>query len=207
MYASYICPMVGNDHIITLRRWVMASFLGWLAGFVLVLVLSVALGGIGQGQFQFFLGAGMGMGVGLTQQRLLFRQVGMSRRWMWYSLLGMGIPFLAFDIVKQFADLPFGAYYLPVCVITGACLTGVLQVRLLQAVHPRAVFWIPVSMISWTAAVLTVLSIDVLKNVPMNNLLAFVLNILLMLAGGVVLGFLSGFYIRRVESTTLSGTA
>ena len=52
------------------HRWVRATTLGWLLGFVLVVVLSIAWDQIGGGA-QFIVGVGMGAGVGIMQARVV----------------------------------------------------------------------------------------------------------------------------------------
>lgn len=62
-------------------RWVRATFLGWLLGFVVVIVLALAWDMIGGGA-QFMVGVGIGAGVGYMQSRVVGEWADSPRRWL-----------------------------------------------------------------------------------------------------------------------------
>ena len=68
-------------------RWVRATTVGWLIGFVLVVVLAMVWDMIG-GRAQFMVGVGMGAGVGYMQARVVGAWVDPTRRWLWTSIIG-----------------------------------------------------------------------------------------------------------------------
>jgi len=174
-------------------RWTKATFLGWLLGVVLILVLSSFLDSIGIEHMQFYLGVGIGAGVGCMQWLLLKKTINMDVRWMVYSILGMGIPFIIVDL------LPEGmiAHKIATGISMGALTTGFLQNLLLKKHFRQAILWIPYSFLGWSMGALTVFIIDytmALKTILSNNLILALINLVLILGGGIVLGFITGFF-------------
>ena len=87
----------------TFNRWVKATTLGWLIGFVLVVVLAIAWDQIG-GRAQFMVGVGMGAGVGFMQARVLGECIESAGRWIWATTLGMGLPFVLWILVRPWVS-------------------------------------------------------------------------------------------------------
>ncbi|MCB0528480.1 MAG: hypothetical protein KDC61_15490 [Saprospiraceae bacterium] len=180
--------------------WLKANILGWLLGFVVVLVLSGSFDAMGIERLQFFLGVGMGAGVGFMQWRVLRKSAGIGTRWIWYSVLGLGGAFLFFDVLKYFSGHSGSPYYILMSTALGGLLAGMLQYGLLKATLPNAGMWTRGSFSGWLLAVLTVLSLDYTKYVSSNNWVLFTLNILLILAGGPVLGVVTGFFLKKAST-------
>jgi len=128
------------------HRWVKATTLGWLLGFVLVVVFSIASDQIGGGA-QFIVGVGMGGGVGFMQARVVGEWVEPTRRWIWATTIGMGLPFLLWDLSVAVGIKAF--FSLPLCGVAGSLLVGVLQGMLLRLRLNRTSWWIPVSLVGW----------------------------------------------------------
>jgi hypothetical protein len=57
-------------------------------------------------------------------------------------------------------------------------------------------WWILMSFAGWSAAAITTLSINYTSRIAHNNLLLFFLNLTLILAGGPVLGSVTGFFMK-----------
>ncbi len=166
-------------------RWLRATTLGWLLGFVLVVILALAWNIIGGGA-QFMVGLGMGAGVGYVQTRVVGEWVESTRRWLLASIIGMGVPFLMWDLG---ALIGVGAFFsLPVCVIAGGLFVGILQCSLLRPRLDRASFWIPACVVGWglPAGAIALGDSDLLP-AP-----AFLLSLGAMLLGGVILGAVTG---------------
>ena len=117
-------------------RWVRATFLGWLLGFVVVIVLALAWDMIGGGA-QFMVGVGMGAGVGYMQSRVVGEWADSPRRWLWASIIGMGAPFVLWDL-SVLVGFEF-VFSLPLSVLMGGLLVGILQWSLLRPHSDRAV--------------------------------------------------------------------
>ncbi len=189
--------MNNGEKQITLGRWTKATFWGWLLGVALILVLSSLLDSTGIEHLQFHLGVGMGAGVGFAQW-LLLKRAGMRKNWIWFSILGMGIPFIILDLMP--AELV--PHKIAAGIVSGALATGLLQYLLLKKQFRNAQLWIYGCFTGWTLAVATVFAIDYTKYLTSSNLVLFFLNLFLMLAGGIVLGVISGFALKRIYSAT-----
>jgi hypothetical protein len=166
-------------------RWIRATTLGWLLGFVSVVVLSIALDQIG-GTAQFIVGVGMGAGVGFMQARVVGEWVKPTRRWIWVTTVGMGLPFLLWDLGVAVGLQ--ASFSLPLCVVAGSLLVGVLQSILLRLRLKGTVWWIPASLVGWglPAAGITLGDSGLLSG-P-----GALVSVGAMLLGGAVLGAVTG---------------
>ena len=168
-----------------LTRWIRATTIGWLLGFVLVVVSALAWDLLG-GHAQFMVGVGMGAGVGFVQMRVLDERVESARRWLWASTLGMGVPFLLWDLGSLIGIEAF--FSLGACVLAGGLLVGLLQCSLLRTRLERASLWIPACVLGWglPAGAIALGDSDLLPG-PM-----FLVSAGAMFLGGVVLGAVTG---------------
>lgn len=179
-----------------MKRWITATFLGWLLGVVFIILLSSFLDGIGIEGMQFYLGVGMGGGVGLTQWYYFRKQGILDIRWIWTSVIGMGLPLVVFDVLA-----PDMEHKLAISIALGALLTGMIQYMLIKDSYPKAYLWVPACLFGWSLAVATVFTIDYtdqLKDWITNNLLLAFINLLLILAGGIVLGLITGYTLKQI---------
>lgn len=179
-------------------KWVKSTFLGWLLGFIFILILSVGLGSIGIDGVQFFTGTGMGAGVGFMQWRLNRRTIIKDKKWIWFSALGLTIPFLFYDLLNLFNDYTLGTYLLPLCTGLGGIIVGLFQFRMLNGISRKPKLWILASTIGWFFAVLTVSGMEYTNHITTNNMAGFAINILLILVGGIVLGIITGMFLRKI---------
>lgn len=175
-------------------RWTKATFAGWCLSIIAILVLSGLFDGIGIENLQFYLGIGMALGTGYMQWRVLRRTHGISSKWIWYSVIGMGAPFLLFDLLKLFAGLQLGANYIKYSLCIASVLSGILQFLVLRKHANKAGLWVVASILGWVAATGTVLIIDYTRGIA-NNLAAFFINLSLILTGGLVLGLITGWFL------------
>lgn len=178
-----------------------ATFFGWALGFVMILVLIGILGLAGLGDAQFPVGLGMGAGVGLLQARLIARHVG-RRRWAAASAAGMALPFIASDLAGAMA-VPL-RHSLPVAVVSGGFVAGVMQWRLLAKRSGAAAWWIPASVMGRALAASTVAFNErFLPKIP--GLVGALLYVAVILAGGILLGAATGPALRRILETGETG--
>jgi len=174
--------------------WVRATFFGWMLGVVLVVLAAMAVDWIGNGavDLQSVVGLGMGAGVGFTQGRVARRWLAGARHWVWTTLVGMTLPFAAFDLFptvsRRFGDVP--RILLEVAV--AAFLAGLLQQRILRRNFGRAVWWIPASVAGWTLAAAFSASSSLLPGNGPGRGLTMALHFVTILGGGVVLGLVTG---------------
>lgn len=183
---------------ISIGKWIKVTFAGWFLSIIAILALSALFDGIGIENLQCYLGIGMGLGIGYMQWRMLRRQPGISSKWLWYSVIGIGAPFLLFDLLKIFAGVQLGSNYILYSVCVSSILVGALQLLILKQYSTKAWLWIIACMMGWILSTGTVLLIDHTKFIQ-NNLVAFVVNLLLMLAGGPVLGVITGWFLKQME--------
>jgi hypothetical protein len=165
-----------------LARWVRATTIGWLLGFLLVILLAMAWDLVAGGA-QFMVGVGMGGGVGLMQARVVGARVPSQRAWVVASTVGMGAPFVLWDL-GSIAGL--GALFsLPVCALAGALFAGLLQARLLGGpARPR---WVLASVLGWGIPVALMAVGDALPRGPGS-----LLSLPAIFFGGAVLGWVTG---------------
>ena len=133
-----------------LRRWVRATWLGWILGIPCVVALAVAVEALGIQSAQAPVGFGMGAAVGLLQRRALRSLLPQPGRWVWASVLGVGAPFLVSDL-SGVVWIPIG-YTLGVAALAGGLLAGVLQARLLRERLGGGWAWVGASGLGWWLA-------------------------------------------------------
>lgn len=177
---------------LTLKQWVTSSFIGWLAGAVLVVLTSGSFDAIGLEGFQFYVGISMGAGVGFIQWRKLTRNAAIGVEWIWSTVFGMGLPFLLVDLVKRYTGFTLGDNYLPVCITFGAILTSAWQMQILKRTCTGAGSWLWICLAGWILGSWTVISIDYVKLFIHHNLALFFINLTLIVSGGAVLGAVTG---------------
>lgn len=190
--------MAVNTRSFTIGRWTNATFIGWLLGVFLILLLSSILDAAGIQHMQFYLGIGMGAGVGFAQWWMTRKMLELDTRWIWASLFGMGGSFIFFD----FFFSENASTKLISSVLLGAFATGLLQYLLLRKKSARAQLWIIGCFIGWSLAVIMVRTIDytmTIKAAGYLNLLVALLNLLIILSGGLILGFVTGITFRKIK--------
>jgi hypothetical protein len=189
-----------NKKSFSVGRWSKATFIGWLLGVFLILLLSSLLDAAGIEHMQFYLGVGMGAGVGLSQWWFFRNFINLKSSWIWASLFGMGLPFIILDEMRTDAianKLIFGVAF-------GGLTTGFIQFMILRKQSATAYLWIIACVIGWTLAGLTMLVIDytmTIKTTGSVNLLLALLNLLIILSGGLILGVCTGITLRKILST------
>lgn len=188
-------PAPGPPRAHALRRWLRATWLGWLLGVPTIAALAMVGEALGVGGAQFFVGAGMGLAVGLLQARALGRVLPRRRGWILASALGLGLPFAIGDLARLLDHaLP---YSLPVNVALGGLLVGILQARLLLPHLARAPLWIPTSALAWLAAAGTTAAADALFTArPLPGVAGALAYLGLIASGGLVLGLIGGLGLR-----------
>ncbi len=184
---------------ISLKKWTLSTFLGWLLSVVFILILSGIFDGLGIEGYQFYLGISVGLGVGLTQWLRLRKYSSIGIKWVWYTALGAGLPFLIFDLVKIYGHVDFGERYLLYSVSVAGLSVGIMQYLLLKPYSPKAINWIPLSLVGWVCAALTVLGINTSMQHIKQPLLGLIVNLSLILAGGIVLGLITGSFISKLN--------
>src|SRR5690349_17833965 len=184
----------------TLPRWIKATFLGWIVGVLLIVLLSSLLDSFDIEGMQFYLGVGMGAGVAFFQWRVLRKFIPLDTRWIWFSVSGMGIPFVIMDFLMPTP----GSQKLVISISVCALVTGIIQYFLLKQSSPKSQIWIPANFLGWTLAAFCVLAIDYTMEMRdvIPPLIGAIINLLLILGSGVVLGATTGIVLKRILPST-----
>ena len=194
-----------TETTLPIGKWIRLTSLGWLLGVILVLAFSAAFEGLGFSK-QFPVGLGMGAGVGLLQWRYLHKRVGMNKTWIWYSVAGMTVPFIVFDIWAGYSvPIASPGDYLPYTAGAGSLFISLLQFGMLRKRFNKMAAWVPLSFLGWFAATSGVFLINYTNKLGLPNIMVLFLNLFLMLAGGLILGLCTAPLIRRL--TPVGATA
>jgi len=178
---------------LTAAAWVRATTIGWFLGFLIMLAL-IAGAEVFGAQGQAVVGLGIGGGVGYWQSRALRGWLAQPRQWVVASVVGMGAPFIAWDLsVAMGRDTVLRG--LPACVVTGGLLVAVWQWRLLRSRGAGAAWWIAACWIGWMLPVAAVALNDWEAVPPPWGEMAGLLGIFL---GGAMLGAVTARPITRI---------
>ena len=190
-----------------LRRWVGATWMGWLLGVPLVAALALLGEVVRIGGSQTPVGLGMGIGVGLVQGRAIRRVLPIALRWFWSCAVGLAIPFLVADVSKAAG---WGlAYSLPWCVALGGLLASVWQALMLRQRFDRSWPWIAASIVGWTLAAGAAAAADFMSRAhPLRGLPGALAFLGIVASGGLFLGVVTGlalaWMLRRVRTGSAS---
>ena len=178
-------------------KWVRANALGWLLGVPIIAVLALLGEAVGIGGSQVLVGAGMGVSVGWLQARALRTVLTKTTPWFWACVVGLAVPFLVTDIAALMEwNFP---YYLQVAVTAAGLIVGAWQASLLRSVTPKALWWLPVSVLGWALAAATVGAADgLLRTHSVRGLLGALAYRGLISVGGLLLGLITGAGLTRL---------
>ena len=174
---------------IKFKQWIAYNFIGWFLGAVFIIVLSGVLDSIGIENMQFYLGIGMGAGVSFMQWILLRKHFNIGFQWISSAIIGMGLCFIVFDLIPSSVLV----HKLPFSMLSGSLLTGILQNRYLGH-DKRKNIWILLSVLAWCLATLSAFAVDYTQHLHAPIWFRFVLNLSLILSGGLVMGMVTGRY-------------
>lgn len=187
-------------HELDLRVWTQRTFLGWCLGIVLLLALSVAFAAAGIRPVQFPAGLAMATGVALCQMTLVKARLGVGWTWVWASALGMSVPFVALDLLTPTT----GPTKLLASALLGSVGLALCQYRLLPHHIASPARWVLGTCSGWILSAALVLTTGLTMAIrPPGRLVLAValLNLLLILVGGVVLGLVTGYTIVQATTT------
>ncbi len=179
-----------------LSYWLKLTVLGWLAGVVLVILMSSLLDSLGVEGLQFYVGLSMGFGVGLAQSYVL-RVVIAPWKWVLVSVFGFGLVFGFFDLVK----IQNTQYSLALSVLFSSIIVSYMQSRILLAHFKKVDSWFWLSVSGWVISAILLKIIDLtmgLNMVGFMNLVLAILNLLIIVSGGLVIGAFSWLSFNRM---------
>ena len=185
----------GGRRFIT--HWVSVTFGGYLLGFALTMLGLIAGDLFGLPTvFQSVIGLGMGAGVGFAQRRLAKQALGAAKHWVWTTAVGLWAGFLVFDIIEVAGgELP-NRHSLQYDIVLGGLFVGLLQRRVLSSYSDRANWWVLACILGWSLA-------GRAANVTFTGQWDAILNLGMILMGGVILGIVTGgalIWLKRGET-------
>lgn len=189
---------------LTQSRWIWLTIAGWFIGVALVIGLGILAETILQGKEglggQALVGVGMGIGVGLMQWILLRKYLRSALNWLWCSILGFTVAYVASDVVAFFITIDFDpGTILPLATFIGALISGWLQyVFVLKKSVANSQGWIVYNAVAWLLAHLLTMGMFLIKIPKQSGVLGVLIIILafvFILIGGPLLGFITGRFI------------
>lgn len=182
----------------SLSKWMAVHFSGWLLGVFFVLLSSGLLESVGITGRQFYLGIAMAIGLGIFQWFYLKQQQETPVQFLLYTILGMGLPWIFIDFISPLSQ----GFNLFTSVAFGSVFSAGLQARVLNFSTKITVVWIICSAVGWLAAaaclLLTETTMHQLSSMP--KILIAVLNLLLILSGGPIIGFFTGIALKKWDT-------
>lgn len=180
-----------------MKKWLIAGFLGWLFGTILVLILSSTLDVLGVENVQFFIAIGIGLGIGTAQWVVLRTFTDINKKWIRVTALGLTLPFLIADLLNYLGILNLKSLLIPVCLAIGSLIVGLYQSKLLKKYQIMKYKWIILSFYSWGLIALAIYSMEFTDLISENVWIGFVINLVLLLSGGIILGITTGRHLKR----------
>jgi len=137
-------------------RWIWANLGGYLFGLIGGFILA-HIGNIVFPENNVTGWIAIGAGVGLMQLRVLRRRIRGSVWWVLASIIGMAIPFGAYEVVNVVWEYPYdlslvGLVGHAVAMLFGGALIGVLQLRVLLPYTAQSRWWVLASTIGWISS-------------------------------------------------------
>lgn len=184
-----------TSHAGLTRRWLRATWGGWLLGIPCVIALALAGEALGIGGSQVLVGAGMGAGVGFMQGRVIREVIGKAGPWAWSTTVGLALPFLVFDLAKAAGrEWPFSLYP---CVAVGGLIAGAWQARLLRPHFRGTGSWVAASAVGWSLSAGAAALADAGRvSQSVRGLAGALLFLGIVALGGLVLGIVTGAALR-----------
>lgn len=192
-----------------LTRWIRATWTGWILGVPLIIVFALAGEAMGIGGFQVLVGLGMGVGVGFMQARALRPLVAAAGQWRWSCVVGLSLPFLTTDLLRESGrEVPYSIY---LAVALGGLIAGIWQALLLRRWFGRAGWWVVASLLGWSlAAGLGELADGMSRAYSFRGIWGALAYLGIIAAGGLILGVVTGMALAglvREPAATPSSTA
>jgi hypothetical protein len=193
-------PKAEQHSTIPFRGWLRATWLGWLLGIPVIVLFALAGEMMGVGGSQVFVGAGLGAALAIFQGRAVLPLGVRPIAWRISCIFGLALPFLAYDLATLFgAEIAFS---LPVAATIGGALMGGWQALLLHGRIRGAPWWIPVTTIGWALAAVAVYVADhLVRGTGSRGVSGALLFLLLVAAGGLLLGAVTGLALSRMTRT------
>ena len=146
----------------------------------------------------FFMGLVMGLTVGYIQWQMLYQIIPIDKTWIWYSVIGLTLPFLTFDLLPFFTRIVFPSYQLSIPIMLGALCIGALQIKLLKPYSRKADLWLIACIFSWGGAGFFALCGRYAGKLISNTTALYASQISLIVIAGISLGLISGLFLKKM---------
>lgn len=189
-------------------KFLLMTFLGWLAGIVLAIIFLNFLEKFGLEPSFFILGFAIALGVNYFQWLHLRTFLVKSFNWCLLGVIGMSLPFLLMDFLPD----SFIENKMLIGTILGSLLYPSLQYLLLRKRFTKSILWIPFTFLGWFASLGLLLIIDISLDLKVSGskwIFLFIFNVLFILGGGVIVGAIQGIalkWLRKIIPTEKQST-
>lgn len=181
----------------TIRRWTLLTLAGWIVGIALLLLIAGMAEAVKM-EGQWMVGLGISLGVGGIQCLGLRKHFDKSRAWIWTTVVGMTISWVAADTLRYFLHFRPDDQVLPATMV-GACLVGWLQWRyVFRGANITALGWVWVTLAAWTLATLAVIPLGFYNRMQVPKWLVVPLAFITLFSGGVILGWITGIKMKHI---------
>ncbi|MGE5520829.1 MAG: hypothetical protein ACM3VS_12940 [Candidatus Dadabacteria bacterium] len=176
-----------------LNKWILYTSAGWIIGIFLLIGFSSLLEGV-KFAGQSPVAIGMGAGIGFMQWMVLRKHAHMPIQWFWFTIIGLTIPYLLFDLASAYIIDLKPENFIPLVTIVGALLVSWLQYQyILRNTYDNSVKWILYNSFAWLiAAGVTFGGFEASRLLKMDRAIAVPLAFFIVVIGGPILGFISG---------------
>jgi hypothetical protein len=185
----------------SMLKWVGFTSLGWVAGIPVLMVVSGLLEPLGLGNTAIAIG--MSSAIAVFQWFMLRKSFPRAKRWMWLSPLVFMIPFLFADVIAyQWFDTTEAAIVFGT--LTGAVVLAAVQHQfVLDRAGIRLATWMIVNVIAYALALVPPFTLTVvrIRELQLPGALSVTLSFATVLAGGPIIGWLTGIVLVKPLST------
>lgn len=188
---------------ISVGLWIGITFLGWFIGIVFIVLISNIMELFNIEGLQFQLGVGIGIGMGLIQYYVLRKKLGIGFEWFWASVIGIGLPFVLFDIIR-FSTVQVNAHevYVIICGGLSGLFSGLFYHFILKRNHyNKTMLMIVTNTAGWLFTAYSIIRMNHVDYSSPNKLQMLITNIIFILFGGFILGLLNGLSLKIIQKT------
>lgn len=178
-------------------KWIGFTTIGWIVGIPLLMAFAGVLEPVGLGRAAIALG--MGTGLAFFQWLAIRKVVENATPWLWVSPLSFTVPFLFADLIgKEWLKTDESAVVFGT--LTGAAIMALTQYRVvLKLIGTKLMTWVVVNILAYALALVPPFTITVVRinELQLPGALSIALSFLTVLAGGPIIGWLTGLILVR----------
>jgi hypothetical protein len=187
----------GSTDTMTLGSWIGATSLGWIAGIPVLILTGGVFGPIGLGNTAIAMS--MGAGIAFFQWLVLRKRVSRAHRWLWVNPMAFAMPFMASDLLIRFHAV-HAEYAIITATLIGSCILALAQQQVvLKTTGLSLVPWMAVNLAAYAVAIAPpfLLTVGRINQLHLPEVISVTLSFVTVLAGGPVIGFLTGLVLVR----------